>query len=72
MYEDIYEQKVDLEKQLEDDALKLEERRSISERLRSIYKALGEKDLTQGEDPLADKWDREWEQGITPDFDETL
>jgi len=72
MFRDVYEQKVDLERQLEDDALKFEERRSISRRLRGIYKALGERDTTMGEDPLADRWEAQLAAGITPDLDEQV
>lgn len=70
MFEDVYEQKVDLERQLESDSIRLEEKRILSQRLRGIYKALGEYDLTMGEDPLIDKWEAELDAGITPDLDE--
>lgn len=70
MFADVYEQKFDLEAQLREDGLKFEERRSISQKLRGIYKALGEDDLTMGEDPLIDKWEAELDAGITPDLDE--
>lgn len=56
---------------LDDDNLKLEERRTITEKLRSIAKSLGE-DIGHGSDPLADKWEREIAEGKTPDFDEQL
>lgn len=72
MYEDAYEKKRDLETLLEDPDLKQEERRSISQKLRRVYKALGEKDESMGEDPLADKWERELAEGKTPDLDEQL
>lgn len=70
MFEDVYERKADLEHQLEDGSLRLEERRSISTRLRGILRALGEHDWTMGEDPLIDKWEKELDAGIVPDLDE--
>ena len=70
MFEDIYDRKFELEKQLRDDATRFEDRRNISQSLRAIYKALGEEDITQGEDPLIDKWERELAAGITPDLDD--
>lgn len=70
MYEDVYDRKVEIEGLLEDETLKFDERRMYSQKLRAIYKALGEQDVTMGEDPLADKWERELAAGITPNLDE--
>jgi hypothetical protein len=70
MFEDIYERKAELEAQLEDETLRLEERRVLSQKLRAILRSLGEKDVTKGEDSLIDKWEAELEAGITPDLDE--
>lgn len=70
MFTDVYDRKTDLEEQLASDTLKFEERRSISTKLRAIYKALGEHDETVGEDSLIDKWERELDAGITPDLNE--
>lgn len=72
MYEDAYERKFDLETLLEDPEMRQEERRHVSQKLRRIYKALGEEDLTLGEDPLIDKWERELAEGKEPDLDEQL
>lgn len=70
MYEDIYDRKIELERQLENEMLRMDDRREIGQRLRKVYAALGEDDLTQGEDPLIDKWERELEEGLMPDLDE--
>lgn len=72
MYEDAYERKGDLETLLEDPDLKQEERRAVSRKLRKLYKALGEIDRTQGEDPLIDKWEKELAEGKIPDLNEQM
>ena len=70
MYEDAYERKLDLETLLKDPEMRHEERRQISQKLRRIYEALGETDMAYGEDPLADKWERELAEGKVPNLDE--
>lgn len=71
MYEDVYDRKQDLERQLDDETLRFEDRRNLSQTLRKIYEVLGEEeDAVLGEDPLIDKWEQELEAGITPDLDE--
>lgn len=70
MYSDVYERKVELEQELEKDDIKFEERRDISKKLRSIYKALGEGESVDPEDALIDKWEKELAEGLTPDLDE--
>lgn len=70
MYEDAYTRKEDLESQLEDEGLKMENKRELRQKLRGLYAALGEGDETQGDDPLVDKWEREFEAGFVPDLDE--
>ncbi len=72
MYEDAYERMHDLETLLEDPEIRQEERRNISRKLRKLYKALGEKDTTWGEDPLIDKWEQELAEGKIPDLDEQM
>lgn len=68
MYEDAYDRVRELEASLEDDELKLDERRRVSEQLRKLYRALGEK--APSEDELVDKWEQELAEGKIPDLDE--
>lgn len=72
MYEDAYEKAGDLEALLDDPDTRQEERRAISQKLRKLYKALGERDTTWGEDPLIDKWERELAEGKIPDLEEQM
>ncbi len=74
MYEDAYEKVRDLETLLEDPDIKQEERRGLSQRLRKLYKMLGETDEDKaiGEDPLIDKWEKELAEGKMPDLDEPV
>ena len=68
MWEDLYQRKNELEKQLDD--APMDEREHIMESLRGIYGALGIE--CDGEDDLIDQWERELEEGLTPDLNEGL
>lgn len=73
MYVDVYERVQGLETLLEDPDMRQEERRNTSQRLRKLYRLLGEdEDKAIGEDPLIDKWEKEMLEGKTPDLDENL
>ncbi len=71
MYEDAYERVRDLETLLDDPDIRQEERRNLSQRLRKLYKMLGETDEDKaiGEDPLIDQWEKDLDEGRMPDLD---
>ena len=68
MYEDIYSEVADIESLLDDDNVRQEERRRLSDKLRRLKRMLGEE--VASEDDLIDKWEREIAEGRTPDLDE--
>lgn len=70
LYEDIYERKKEIEADLADNDVSLSEKTALSGKLARICRMLGEPEPFV--DPLADKWDRELDEGKIPDLDEVL
>ena len=66
-YEDLAARRDDLREQLQGDSGKSPEER-ILEMINAINRVFG--DDPEGFDPLFDKWERELEEGLTPDLDE--
>lgn len=65
MYEDMLVRRNELRAALEEGGREVPQ---ILDQINAINQALGEK--PEHYDPLADKWEREIEQGLIPDLDE--
>lgn len=64
MFEDLFAQKQEIEKELESDLGNSEE---LLRRYNTVTKALGEEEVVQ--DELFEQWERDWEAGRVPDLD---
>lgn len=68
MYEDSLVRKDEIMEELKE--AKGEASSALLKQLNAVSKLLGEDEYTS--DPLIDKWERELEEGLTPDLNETL